>query len=247
VTYDSLPICDPRCALVSWWWCIPCSGAVAQTIVTIGGCAPYQPLCGGSIVIFVTDAGEVRFGAQTYLDSYNNLPLSAGGGLRVVDVSVKGKGFTARDGERFKVLCTYDGVSNTTKIYINDKLRGIADPYVMGQFVFQPFYNVTGNLHETITIGNSFHEESSNRFSGGVSTINEVYSDVLPPYATKDGALPGIGQFATYGASALFDGTQTVQYFLPWRGIIHEARVYFDNDNFQGIRYPSTCVHSEPI
>lgn len=247
MTYDSLPICDPRCALVSWWWCIPCSGAVAQTIVTIGGCAPYQPLCGGSIVIFVTDAGEVRFGAQTYLDSYNNLPLSAGGGLRVVDVSVKGKGFTARDGERFKVLCTYDGVSNTTKIYINDKLRGIADPYVMGQFVFQPFYNVTGNLHETITIGNSFHEESSNRFSGGVSTINEVYSDVLPPYATKDGALPGIGQFATYGASALFDGTQTVQYFLPWRGIIHEARVYFDNDNFQGIRYPSTCVHSEPI
>lgn len=195
----------------------------------------------------MTDAGEVRFGAQTYLDSYNNLPLSAGGGLRVVDVSVKGKGFTARDGERFKVLCTYDGVSNTTKIYINDKLRGIADPYVMGQYVFQPFYNVTGNLHETITIGNSFHEESSNRFSGGVSTINEVYSDVLPPYATKDGALPGIGQFATYGASALFDGTQTVQYFLPWRGIIHEARVYFDNDNFQGIRYPSTCVHSEPI
>ena len=64
---------------------------------------------------------------------------------------------------------------------------------------------------------------------------------------TRDGTLPAIGQFATYDASPLFDGSPTTQYFLPWRGTIHEVYVYFDNGLYQGIRYPSTCVHLEPV
>jgi len=244
VTYDAIPICDSWCLLISWWWCIPCTGVLAQTVATIGGCAPYQPFCGGALTLFVTDAGQVRFGAQTFVHSYNNFPLSSGGGLRIVDVSVPGKGFVARDGTRFKVLCTYDGVSNTTKIYINDKLRGIADPHVMGQFVFQPFYNVSGNLHEKITLGNSIHSEDP---ESSRSTFLGMFSDdPLRSYA-DDGTFPGIGHFATYGASPLLDGSQPTQYFLSWRGIIHEAYVYFDNGLYHGIRYPSTCTHSEPI
>jgi hypothetical protein len=245
VTYDALPICDSWCVLISWWWCVPCTGVVAQTIATIGGCAPYQSQCGGSLVVFVTDAGEVRFGAQTFMDSYNNLPLSLGGGLRIVDVSVPGKGFFARDGIAFKVLCTYDGVSNTTKIYINDKLRGIADPFVMGQFLFRPFHNVSGNLHEKITIGNSMHSAAS--ATNTLTDFQGVHETSNGTPDTRDGTLPAIGQFATYDASPLFDGSPTTQYFLPWRGTIHEVYVYFDNGLYQGIRYPSTCVHLEPV
>ena len=40
---------------------------------------------------------------------------------------------------------------------VNDKLRGIADPFDMGQYVFQPFENVAGNLRESITLGASKH------------------------------------------------------------------------------------------
>lgn len=244
ITYDAIPICDPWCLLISWWWCIPCTGVIAQTVATIGGCAPYQPFCGGALTLFVTDAGQVRFGAQTFVHSYNNFPLSSGGGLRIVDVSVPGKGFIARDGTRFKVLCTYDGISNTTKIYINDKLRGIADPHVMGQFVFQPFFNASGNLHEKITLGNSVHSEDPN---GSESNFFSMFSDdPLRSYA-NDGTFPGIGHFATYGASPLLDGSHPTQYFLPWRGIIHDVYVYFDNGLYHGVRYPSTCAHSEPI
>ena len=37
-----LPLCDPWCTPASFWWCIPCTGIYAQTVLTIGGCAPYQ-------------------------------------------------------------------------------------------------------------------------------------------------------------------------------------------------------------
>jgi hypothetical protein len=53
--------------------------------------------------------------------------------LAVVDVSVPAKGFKAKDGQTFKVLASYDGLCNCTKIYINDKLRGIADPFDIGR------------------------------------------------------------------------------------------------------------------
>lgn len=44
--------------------------------------------------------------------------------MRVVDSSVPAKGFKAHDGQTFKILASYDGLCNVTKIYINDKLRG---------------------------------------------------------------------------------------------------------------------------
>jgi len=52
--------------------------------MTIGGCAPYQleHQCGGSLSIWVTDAGEVHFGVQTFVESFSLLPIFAGGGMR---------------------------------------------------------------------------------------------------------------------------------------------------------------------
>ena len=43
--------------------------------------------------------------------------------MRVVDTSVPAKGFKAVSGQVFKILATYDGLCNCTKIYINDKPR----------------------------------------------------------------------------------------------------------------------------
>ncbi len=151
-----------------------------------------------------------------------------------------GRGFVARDGARFKILCTYDGASNTTKIYINDKLRGIADPFVMGQFNFQPFHNVSGNLHEKITLGDSIHTEVL-RYGETMSDIQQMYGLYQNAPITRDGTLPAAGQYATYDASRVLGGSQPLQFFLRWTGTIDQVYVYFDNGRHQGIRYPSTC------
>ena len=54
-------------------------------------------------------------------------------------------------------IATYDGLCNCTKIYINDKLRSIADPFDIGQYVWQPFVDVADNFYESITLGGSMH------------------------------------------------------------------------------------------
>ena len=74
--------------------------------------------CGGVLSIFVTDAGEVRWGFQTFIESFSLLPIFAGGGMRVVDLSVPAKGFKAVSGQVFKILATYDGLCNCTKILL---------------------------------------------------------------------------------------------------------------------------------
>ena len=128
IQYKSvMPLCDPWCSPTSFWWCIPCTGIYAQTVLTIGGCAPYQNWhhCGGALSIWVTDAGEVRWGFQTFVESFSLLPIFTGGGMRVVDISVPAKGFKLHNGQTAKILATYDGLCNCTKVYINDKLRGI--------------------------------------------------------------------------------------------------------------------------
>ena len=50
-----LPLCDPWCDPTQYWWCIPCTGVYAQTILTIGGCAPYQTTshCGGAVSFYL--------------------------------------------------------------------------------------------------------------------------------------------------------------------------------------------------
>jgi len=55
-----LPLCDPWCDPTQYWWCIPCTGVYAQTILTIGGCAPYQTTshCGGAVSFFLFPHGQ---------------------------------------------------------------------------------------------------------------------------------------------------------------------------------------------
>ena len=254
-----VPLCDPWCTPASFWWCIPCTGIYAQTVLTIGGCAPYQNWhhCGGALSIFVTDAGEVRFGFQTFVESFSLLPIFAGGGMRVVDTSVPAKGFKAVSGQVFKILATYDGLCNCTKIYINDKLRGIADPFDIGQYVWQPFVDVADNFYESITIGGSMHTRNatppSNVFPdplemlagiggvGGVAPGLEA-AQASNLYLSKDWSLPAAGQFATYPADPVLVGRYPTQIYLPWKGDILSTSVWFDNGRREGIRYPSTCV-----
>ena len=50
------------------------------------------------------------------------LPIFFGGGMRVVDLSVPALGFKAHDKQVFKVLATYDGLCNCTKIYVSSAL-----------------------------------------------------------------------------------------------------------------------------
>jgi hypothetical protein len=146
-------LCDPWCAPGAAWWCVPCSGAYGQTIAILGGCAPFQPLCGGALALWVTDAGELRWGALTYATAFGLAAVELGGGLRVVDVSVPGRGFIAKHGATFKVLVTFDNVCQCVKLYVNDKLRGVGDPAAFARFGWPRFANVTGNLHEEITLG----------------------------------------------------------------------------------------------
>lgn len=175
--------------------------------------------------------------------------------MRVVDTSVPGKGFKAHDGQTFKILASYDGLCNVTKIYINDKLRGIADPFDMGQYVFQPFVDVSDNLFESITLGHSRHSrgsaqgivdvppEATGGEVGGLGSGN-VENNLTAGnlYITKDWALPAAGQFATYPADPVLRGRNPTQIFLPWKGNILSTSVWFDNGLRQGILYPSTCT-----
>jgi len=257
VQYKSvLPLCDPWCSPTSWWWCIPCTGIYAQTIMTIGGCAPYQNShnCGGALSFWITDAGEIRFGFQTFIESFSLLPIFTGGGMRVVDTSVPAKGFRAKDGQTFKILASYDGLCNVTKVYVNDKLRGIANPFDIGQFVWQPFINVSNNLFESITLGHSLHSRRSvgtaaafpnaATMAGGAGGIGASNLSAPPGnlyIRTGDLSLPAAGQFATYPADPVLVGRNPTQLFLPWKGNILSSSVWFDNGLRQGIVYPSTC------
>ena len=148
----------------------------------------------------------------------------------MVDTSVPAKGFKAHDGQTFKILASYDGLCNVTKIYINDKLRGIADPFDMGQYVFQPFANVSDNLFESITLGHSLHSRRSVGISNDGAAASGTTTQVgglgegvngsrLPPnnlYITKDWSLPAAGQFAQYPADPVLVGRNPTQIFLPW-------------------------------
>lgn len=131
--------------------------------------------------------------------------------MRVIDTSVPAKGFKAHDGQTFKILASYDGICNVTKIYINDKLRGIANPFDMGQYVWQPFgafsflplflqstsasgvflrvlrflvfaVNVSNNFFESITLGHSLHSRRA------VPTASAA-----PDAATIAGGTGGVG------------------------------------------------------
>lgn len=120
VTYTGAIGCSVVCPPGSGWLCLPCSGVTSQTIVTIGGCALGNPQCGGSLVLYVNDMGEVRWGVQTYAYSF----FIGTNGLRIISSTILAKGFIARPGKRFKVLVTYDAVCDFARIWIDGKLRG---------------------------------------------------------------------------------------------------------------------------
>ena len=113
--------CEIFCPPLSGWWCLPCSDRHTQSIVTINGCAPFQPACGGSLTVYVNDIGEVYLGIQDYVQFF-----ALREGLRVVDPAVVARGFIAVPGVPFKILATYDDACGFAKIYINDVVRGVA-------------------------------------------------------------------------------------------------------------------------
>ena len=169
--------------------------------------------------------------------------------------------FSRLDASTLLTVPVTAGLCNCTKIYINDKLRGIADPFDIGQYVFQPFANVSDNLFESVTLGHALHSrggvptattyptaEEVLAATGGTSGTNSSgEEDVLLVadanlYIQKDWSLPAAGQFATYPSDPVLVGRNPTQLFLPWKGNVLSASVWSDNGNRQGIVYPSTCV-----
>ena len=136
---------------------------------------------------------------------------------------------------------------------VNDKLRGIADPFDMGQYVFQPFENVAGNLRESITLGASKHSltpvnpalqypdpSAVQAGTGGIGSLNSTGPNLY--LSPKDWSIPAAGQYATYPADPVLVGRNPTQVYLPWKGNIISTSVWFDNGIRQGIVYPSTCI-----
>ena len=135
---------------------------------------------------------------------------------------------------------------------------GIADPFDIGQYVFQPFENVAGNLRESITLGASKHSDlpvppapvyppaaAVNAGTGGIGSNNltvEELSGPNPYLNPKHWSVPAAGQYATYPADPVLVGRNPTQVYLPWKGNILSTSVWFDNGVRRGIRYPSTCV-----
>lgn len=263
-TYQHLvALCDPWCSPEAYWWCIPCTGAYGQTLAILGGCAPYQPLCGGALALWVTDAGELRWGALTYATTFGLAAPELGGGLRVVDVSVPGRGMVLKHGQTFKVLATFDNVCQCVKLYVNDKLRGIGDPAQFARFGWPRFANVTGNTHEKVTLGAAWHATGggtqgttspavsallSALQSGGVGST--PLSAAQTAARLQDISIPTFGGAAVWPSDPLLQGAgggAPTQLYLPWKGTIQAAFLWLDNfGQRSGIIYPSACLYPGP-
>jgi hypothetical protein len=260
-------VCDPWCAPGAAWWCVPCTGAYGQTIAILGGCAPYQPYCGGALALWVTDAGELRWGALTYATTFGLASVELGGGLRIVDVAVPGRGFIAKHGKTFKVLVTFDNVCQCVKLYVNDKLHGIGDPAAFARFGWPRFANVTGNLHEDITLGAAWHGPYARNgaspgaakgallnalrspFGGGLGGSASL-SAVQTAAKWQDISIPSFGGYAMWPSDPLLDPNGSglpTQLYLPWAGDIHSALLWLDNyNNRGGTIWPSACYYPPP-
>ena len=108
--------CDPWClGPTTWIFCKPCRGEQFQVIFSIGGFAPYQP-GGGAMILAVSDTNELYFGVSQYVATFNLGAIDAGGELRLIDGRVKAIGVTMPLEKPVRILATYDGYANITKI-----------------------------------------------------------------------------------------------------------------------------------
>ena len=103
---------------------------------------------------------------------------------------------------------------------VNDKLRGIADPFDMGQYVFQPFENVAGNYaralrraskHSLTPVNPALQYPDPSAVQAGAE---HRFAQLPGPnlyLSPKDWSVPAAGQYATYPAdpvlAAELDGT----------------------------------------
>ena len=128
--------CDPWClGPTTWIFCKPCRGEQFQVIFSIGGFAPYQP-GGGAMILAVSDTNELYFGVSQYVATFNLGAIDAGGGLRLIDGRFKAIGVTMPLEKPVRILATYDGYANITKIYVNGKFCGVGS---LDGYQFEPF------------------------------------------------------------------------------------------------------------
>ncbi|CAL6296752.1 unnamed protein product [Bathycoccus prasinos] len=130
--------CDPWClGPTNWIFCKPCTGEQFQVIFSIGGFAPFQ-IGGGAMILAVSDTNELFFGVSPYVENFSLKTQDSGGGLRLIDARVKAIGVSMPREKPIRVLATYDGYANMTKIYVNGKFRGVSS---LNGYQFEPFVN----------------------------------------------------------------------------------------------------------
>ena len=80
------------------------------------------------------------------METFNLQRSADGGGLRLLDARVKAIGFAFAEDRVEKILATYDGYSNVTKIYVDGKFLGAGS---LDGFQYEPF----DDKREEISIG----------------------------------------------------------------------------------------------
>ena len=246
-----VPLCDPWCTPASFWWCIPCTGIYAQTVLTIGGCAPYQNWhhCGGALSI-LSRTGEVKLRVP---DIRREL-------LTVADICRPGharrrhigscEGFKAVSGQVFKILATYDGLCNCTRytsttscavsqtrsISGNTSNSRSSTSLITSTRASQSEEACTHETqphHRTSFLTRQRCWQGSAASAGSRQGWKRQASNL---YLSKDWSLPRAS--SAYPADPVLVGRYPTQIYLPWKGDILSTSVWFDNGRREGIRYP---------
>jgi uncharacterized surface protein with fasciclin (FAS1) repeats len=206
--------CDPWClGPTTWIFCKPCRGEQFQVIFSIGGFAPYQS-GGGAMILAVSDTNELYFGVSPYVATFNLESSDAGGGLRLIDARVKAIGVSMPREKPIRVLTTYDGYANITKIYVNGKFRGVGS---LDGFQFDRFKN--DDTPPSLRIGTL-----------GVAKTNASSSVI----SEKEPAL-----FKLFPRLQSNYDNDLHNMYLNYAGDIDSINVWFDH-----VKYPSTCYNS---
>ena len=202
--------CDPWClGPTTWIFCKPCTGEQFQVIFSIGGFAPYQN-GGGAMILAVSDTNELFFGVSPYVENFSLKTQDSGGGLRLIDARVKAIGVSMPREKPIRVLATYDGYANITKIYVNGKFRGVSS---LNGYQFEPFVN--DDVPPSIRIGTL-----------GVTTNNASSVSDKTPALLK--LFPRL--------QSTYDNDVTNTY-LDYAGDIDAVNVWFDHVKYPSTCY----------